>query len=213
MAKRSSGAEPGAILAVVIEFLETRGTDGWQLREVAERLRMSLSTLYKLFPSRDELIVAAVELWMAQHAFEPIVPPAPEESVFKALNAMFHTIFEPWEQHPEMLHVYIRTGEAGARGRLLAQGRAATRPPLRTLTPLDRSLAADLDMILTNVAEGALTRFSRGEIAVTDILPILERTLLRLEQAANALPAPAANGTRPQRGEVTAKRRRAARTD
>ena len=135
MAKRSAGAEPSAILAVVIEFLETRGTDGWQLREVAERLRMSLSTLYKFFPSRDELIVAAVELWMEQHAFEPIVPPAPEESVFEALNAMFHTIFEPWEQHPEMLHVYIRTGEAGARGRLLAQGRAATRPPLRRRPP------------------------------------------------------------------------------
>jgi AcrR family transcriptional regulator len=172
---------------------------------------MSLSTLYKIFPSRDELIVAAVELWMEQHAFEPIVPPASDESVFQALNAMFRTIFEPWEQHPEMLHIYIRTGETGARGRLLAQGRAATRPLFRTLTPLDRSFAVDLEMILTNVAEGALTRFSKGEIAVTDILLILERTLIRLEQAANALPAPAGSGISPQRGEVGAKRRRAAR--
>jgi AcrR family transcriptional regulator len=213
MAKRSAGAEPNTILAVVIELLETRGMDGWQLREVAERLRMSLSTLYKFFPSRDELIVAAVERWMEQHAFEPIVTPAPDKSVFEALNSMFHTIFQPWEQHPEMLHVYIRTGEAGARARLLAQGRAATRPLFRSLTPLDRSLASDLEVILTNVAEGAVARFSRGEIAVTDILLILERTLIRLEQAANTLPAPAGGSIRPQPGEVGAKRRRAARAN
>jgi AcrR family transcriptional regulator len=174
---------------------------------------MSLSTLYKIFPSRDELIVAAVELWMEQHAFEPIVPPASDESVFQALNAMFRTIFEPWEQHPEMLHIYIRTGETGARGRLLAQGRAATRPLFRTLTPLDRSFAVDLEMILTNVAEGALTRFSKGEIAVTDILLILERTLIRLEQAANAIPAADGQAIHPQRGEVGGKRRRAARAN
>ena len=54
-----------AIVAVVQELLETGGYDAVQLREVARRARVSLATIYRLFPTRDELIVISLERWMS----------------------------------------------------------------------------------------------------------------------------------------------------
>ncbi len=57
----------GTILDVVAEQLSSAGYDGLQLRNVARAARVSLSTVYKHFPSRDDLVIAAVERWMAEN--------------------------------------------------------------------------------------------------------------------------------------------------
>jgi len=48
------------ILDIVVEILETDGYDAVQLREVAKRSRTSLTTIYKRFPTRNALILAAL---------------------------------------------------------------------------------------------------------------------------------------------------------
>lgn len=55
------------LLDTVVELLESGGYDEVQLREVARRARTSLSTIYKRYPTRDELILAAIEGWMAEN--------------------------------------------------------------------------------------------------------------------------------------------------
>ena len=114
--------DPSAILDVVVKLLEEGGYDGWALRDVAEQARASLATVYKHFPSRDELIIAAVERWMDVHIYRPIKVPPKDQSVFEALAELFQTIFKPWEQHPGMLHVFLRAGSSNGRQRLRAQG-------------------------------------------------------------------------------------------
>ncbi len=186
------------ILNIVIKLLEDHGYDNWQLRDVAEQAHASLATIYKHFRSREDLVVAAVERWMEENIYRPFHQPSEGEPLFESLSRMFHTILEPWEQHPTMLNVFVRACSTKARDRLRAQGTAAIAPLSAAYErELEGEFQRDVTMILTNVVEGALTRYVNGEIAVTDILPTLERTLHRLEQAA-------------QTEQPGAKRRRAA---
>ena len=84
-------------LNVVLPLLESEGYDKIQLVDVAEKARMSLATIYKYFPSRDELLVAAVERWMDENAYQ--FPPLRDEPIFDALMRVYRKIFEPWEEH------------------------------------------------------------------------------------------------------------------
>jgi AcrR family transcriptional regulator len=99
------------IVDVVVDLLESEGYDAVQVRTVARRARISLATMYKLFGTRDELIVTALERWLDAHAYAALTMPEPGESY---------------------------------------------------------------------VVRGAIARFADGQIAVTDILPILERALFLL---------------------------------
>lgn len=175
--RRGTAKDPGRILDVVIELLETRGFDGWQLRDVADGARASLATIYGLHSSREELIVAAVEKWMAKHAYEPLSAPPPGTAPLDALIGMFHAIFEPWERHPGMLDVFVRATQTDSGTRLHAQGAFAAAPLGDVLASLDPAFAADLGLILPTIVYGALARYQHRSIAVTDILKIIETTL------------------------------------
>ena len=61
------------ILTVTIDLLETDGFDAVQLRAVAKRARVSLATIYKEFPSRDDLVISAMEQWMAAEVYGQLV--------------------------------------------------------------------------------------------------------------------------------------------
>src|SRR6516164_3797754 len=60
------------ILATVTSMLETGGTDAVELAKVARQARVSMTTIYKYFGSRDELILAAIETWMEDHVYRPV---------------------------------------------------------------------------------------------------------------------------------------------
>ncbi len=174
--------DPAVILEAVEELLKSVGFDKWQLRDVAEVARVSLATIYKHFPSRDELILATVERWMKEHAYEPIQARRPGEPLFDALIRMFRTIFEPWEKHPMMLDAFVRASSSVGGERLFAQGAASVEPMSGAFEGLNPSDVADLGEILTNVTFGAMSRYVVGAIPVTGILPAIERTLSWLRE-------------------------------
>src|SRR5207253_2608147 len=82
---------------------------------VARRARVSLSTIYKLFGTRDELIVTALERWMDANAYAGLTMPEPGDPPYETMVRVLRTVVEPWEQHPRMLEAYhrARTGPAG----------------------------------------------------------------------------------------------------
>lgn len=169
------------ILAVVQELLAADGYNGVQLRTVAARAHVSLTRIYKLFPTRDDLILVALERWMAEHSYAEVELPSPDESVRDALNRVLHCVFEPWERNPRMLEVYhhARSGPGGQR--LDEQGLAAVMPvAVHALRDLDPEYIQDLAIILTNMVLSLISRFATGTLEITGILPILERTVYRL---------------------------------
>lgn len=176
----TTGGRDDRILAIVVDILETDGYDGVQLREVARRARTSLATIYKRYATRDELILAALEAWLDEHRYSAVAPHPrePGESVYAALMGLFRSIFEPWERHPAMLIAYVRSRSAPGGDRLVRRGLDVVVPAaLAALADVDDGFIADLDVVVSNLVYGLSARFAAGEIAITDILPSLDRTV------------------------------------
>jgi AcrR family transcriptional regulator len=192
-----------AILAVVLELLESDGYDAVQLREVARRAHVSLATVYRLFPTRDDLIISAIEDWMAANCYADVGPPAPHETLYDGLMRVFRYVFEPWERAPRMLEAYHRAYTGPGRRRLDRQGMTAIEPAARAvLADADPAYAADIDLVLTNMAHAVIARFADGSLDITDILPTLERSVYRLT-ANNEPAATEARTHRTQRAQET----------
>ena len=171
------------ILDIVLELLETEGYDAVQLREVARRARTSLATIYKRYGTRDELILAALECWMAENRYAGLATQIhrADESLYDGMMRVLRTIFEPWEQHPGMLKAYFRARSAPGGQRLLRRGLDAVVPAgMEVLADVDKSLVQDLENILSSLVYGLLGRFAADEIQIIEILPTLERAVHRL---------------------------------
>jgi AcrR family transcriptional regulator len=181
VSRRSDDQVRDVTLDVVVDMLESGGYDAVRLQEVAKRARLSLAKIYKLFPSRQELIVSAMERWMAANIYTDMAMPGPDESIGETQIRVLRTLFKPWERAPHMLKAYHRavTGPGGER--LEAQGWALVEPVARaSFKDADPEQARDVETILPYVVYGLIGRFTDGHIAITDILPILERAVARL---------------------------------
>lgn len=183
-----SGTSDG-VLDVVAEILETEGYDAVQLRAVARRARVSLSTVYGNHASRDALIVAALGRWMSQHRFAGLAHfapgPAAGESALDLYLELHRVLFEPWEGHPRMLQAFHRARIGPAGRQLTEQALAAVSPVTeRLLAGLDADFRADVAAIMWNVVYALVGRFADGEIPITEIRPGIDRTIRRLFAAA-----------------------------
>jgi AcrR family transcriptional regulator len=171
------------ILLAVVELLEADGYDAVQLREVARRSHTSLATIYKRYANRDELILAALEAWTDENRYAAVhgQKREPEESLHEALMRLFRSLFEPWERHPAMLAAYFRARSGPSGQRLLRRGLDAVVPAaLNVLSGVDGEFISDMDIVIANVVYGLLGRFAAGELAITEILPTIDRAVYRL---------------------------------
>ncbi|MDT5019669.1 MAG: hypothetical protein QOI33_193 [Mycobacterium sp.] len=184
------------ILDTVVDILETQGYDAVQLREVARRSQTSLTTIYKRYSNRDELIAAAVQMWMDEHRFAKLAGQRhePDESLYAGLMRMLRTIFLPWEEHPSMLTAYFRARATPGGQQLVRHGLDMAVPAFfEVLGDIEESFIADLDTVISTLVYGLLGRFTAGEIDVTDIVPILDRAVFRLTSGCEAQRKKAAN--------------------
>lgn len=131
----AADSESDRLLDVVVDILETEGYDAVQLREVARRARTSLATIYKRYPTRDDLILGALEYWSREHRYADLPTAAPEASLYEALMHLFRTIFEPWESHPAMLAAYYRVRSSPNGQKLFRFGLDVVEPAGRRSSP------------------------------------------------------------------------------
>jgi AcrR family transcriptional regulator len=169
------------IIDVVIELLRAGGYEAVQLREVARRSNVSLRTIYHLFGNRSELIVVALEHWLAENSFAPSAEPVVDESLYDGLMRSLRQVFEPWERSPAMLMAFHRAQTGPGGERLDLQGHSSVQPITQPLfADLDPGLVADIELILANLAFAVIGRFTSGQIGITELLPTLERAVFRL---------------------------------
>jgi len=214
----AGGSATDPIVEAAIGILETDGYDAVSLREVARRARVSLGTIYKRFPTRrerdlrtrDALITAALEAWIAAHIVVDVEPPSPDESVYDGLMRMLRALFEPWARQPRMLEAYHRVTGTPQGAALHATTFSIVAPVgLRVLDGCDPTYVDDVHTILGDACDAAIARFAEGHIEAVDILPRLERTVFRLTTDNGALAEPAVPGAvSPGRSRPSADRRR-----
>lgn len=204
-AARDTRLPDARILDTVVQILETRGYDAVQLREVARRSQASLTTIYKQYSNRDGLIAAAVQMWMDEHRFAQLSSQChqPDESLYAGLMRVLRTIFLPWEEHPGMLTAYFRVRATPGGQQLVRHGLDVAVPAFfQVLGDIEESFLADLDTTISTLVYGLLGRFTAGEIAVTEILPVLDRAVFRLTSGYGAH-YPLATDMRSQAAKLT----------
>jgi TetR/AcrR family transcriptional regulator, cholesterol catabolism regulator len=174
-------ARADALIDVVIDILASEGYEAVQVRSVAKRARISLRTIYEHFASLDELIVASMERWMASNAYAEVHMPETGETPYETLARVTRTVFESWERDPDMLRAFYWASRGPGGGRLEDQGLTIVQPVFDAVfAGLDPGYVADVSTTMLLVRDAAIERFVAGEIAVTDIVPLLLRTLRRL---------------------------------
>ena len=175
-------ARQDAILVAAAELLGVHGYDGLQVADVARVARVSLRTVYQHFPSRQELVVAAMERWSAEHVY--VAPPGPraDEPLADRLVRLLRARMSSFIENPTMLDVVIRAVQLPQGDRLWQQGVAAAE--LSYFDGYDESLAADLGSALTYLTHGLLCAVARGRIAADEMLEVYERTVRLLTEDA-----------------------------
>jgi AcrR family transcriptional regulator len=170
-----------AIVAVTLELLREHGYDGLRLDAVAKRARVSLSTIYKEFPSRDELVLGAVTHWMTTRVYEPLPVPEPGAPWHESLTEIFRSIFRPLLEDPAMLTVYVRARSLPSGRRLYEQGAAFVASRVEAaFGNADPAFADGVISIVEDVIYAGLGRFATGTVGVDDFIPRLERAIALL---------------------------------
>lgn len=186
------------ILDSVVEIIEADGYDAVQLRTVAKRARVSLTTIYGLYSSRDELIVAAVAAWMAAHSYDELALYPREEPLADGLMRLIRQVFQPWEQSPRMALAFFRARATAGGHRLDRQGFEAVLPAAaHLLAGLDRDYVTDIALVMVNLCYAMVGRLVDGTADVPTILSSLDRVMHRLTsdntRLATQRPAPGAH--------------------
>ncbi len=179
MENPAPGAREDRLLDTVVELLDEDGFDAVQLREVARRARVSLSTVYKRYATRDELILAAIVRWReGNHSALGPQAREPGEPLHPAMMRVIRAIFEPWEKHPQMLLAYFRVRAAPGGEELHKRGFDPVVPVgMAVLAGVDPDFVAELKSILSSVVYGLVGRCRDGDIEIDDIMPTLDRTI------------------------------------
>ena len=167
------------LLDTVVELLGEGGYDAVQLREVARRTRMSLSTIYKRYATREELILAAIERWMGDnHAGIAEQSRSPGEPLHPAMMRVIRAIFEPWEKNPAMLLAYFRVRTVPGWEGLHMRGFDSVVPVgMAVLQDVDPAFVDEMKSILSSVVFGLVGRCIEGQIALGDIMPTIDRAV------------------------------------
>jgi AcrR family transcriptional regulator len=173
-----------AILAVAVSIIEAEGYEALQLRAVAKAAQVSNATIYKHFPSRDELLVAATARWMEDNLYRtpPEVPLA--APLDERVMAILRHLVEPWKQSPRMLEAFVHARLGPGRETLNEQALEQVEELMRSqFRDVDYDVVTDVMDVIDNVMYALLTRSVAGQFTIDEMFPIIHRAVLRLTAA------------------------------
>jgi hypothetical protein len=118
---------------------------------------------------------------MQANGFSELAPPPAGATVHEAMFGVYRHLIGPWERHPRMLEAYFRARNLPGGHRLDDLGAEALGQVTAELwRGRDRAYARDFDTIMRSVTYAAIGQCANGELDITDVLPLIERTLRRL---------------------------------
>jgi AcrR family transcriptional regulator len=101
------------ILKVAVELAERGGFDAVRQREVAAQAGVALGTLYKRFASKEELLMAALELEVEKFEHRLKVRPLKGETAVEKLASLFANALSGFVRKPNLGRATIRATTSG----------------------------------------------------------------------------------------------------
>jgi AcrR family transcriptional regulator len=171
------------LIEAALEMLETEEYEGVQVKEVADRARVSLGTLYNYFSSKERLFAEVLVHWAdnlpTNVRSRPLRagPPADRlrEAVHRALRA-----FERRPQMARLVNVLVMSTDPFA-GELLARmDRSTTDAYMLALAEMDPIVARRTVNLVNAVFSVALREWSLGRITMSELHDRLDGAITAL---------------------------------
>ena len=117
MARPQTDLDAGreALLALMVEMVEERGSSAFTMTELAGRAGMSTANLYRYFASKEALFEAVAEHWFRPKVeiMEEVVASdlAPRRKMYEFYARRFARMKSEWERDPVAYASYIELGK------------------------------------------------------------------------------------------------------
>ena len=173
------------VIEAVLHLARNEGYDAIQVRAIGEQTGISSDTIYRYFGSRDRLVSEAMAQWTDREFVKPAPTWLEGDTAAEQLLSFCRQVWTVWERNPAMLEAFVRAAQAeGDTASGLADQGVRNLVPLtaRALQDVDPSYRDDVLMIVEHVTHSAMTFVVRGQLAVDDVYPRLERLVRRLAQ-------------------------------
>ena len=104
-----------ALLALMVELIEERGSSAFTMTELAARAGMSTANLYRYFESKEALIEAVAEHWFQPKVeiMEEVVASdlTPRRKMYEFYARRFSRMKAEWERDPVAFANYVELGK------------------------------------------------------------------------------------------------------
>lgn len=177
------------ILAAARGLLEDRDYDRIQMRDVADRAEVALGTLYRYFPSKEQLFAHALLDW--SESFETAMrrtgaePASDAERMERALRRTMRA-FERNPNYFRLIGVLEVVDDEEAAAAFRAYRRRFESVMVDSIDDLDPADARVVTAMLSTYMGGLLRAWSRGELPLRAVHESIERAVrLVLGRSAN----------------------------
>ncbi|HWC46612.1 MAG TPA: TetR family transcriptional regulator [Casimicrobiaceae bacterium] len=173
------------ILDAAMELATEGGYDAVQMREVAERADVALGTLYRYFPSKVHLLVAAMgrTFLTLQESVRVDASGTPQERVYRVVAAVTRYLARHRRLSGAMIRALMSADTEAAREveevgeMLVAIIAAAHRDPQATPTPGESEHDALVAHVIGKVWLTDVVTLLSGRMTVSQVLEDLEATI------------------------------------
>lgn len=168
-----------AVLAMTDEVYDT-----FQIRSVALRANVSPSTLYRYFPSKDALLVAGLDLWLARFVSDVEGELTLMSTPLGRLRYLTVRITSELRRHPLLadafVHAYLLSTSTHWQPDMVRD--SVSRAFAHALGPAGTQRTAVSDLV-TDIWGANIPAISQGRISVDDLQERLERTVRAMKIA------------------------------
>jgi AcrR family transcriptional regulator len=102
------------IVGAAVELAEQGGFEAVRLRDVAAQANVALGTLYRRFRSKEDLLLAALEVELGEHERKLRAAPPPGDSPLARVNGFFEGYTEAFCRRPNLARALVRAIACGA---------------------------------------------------------------------------------------------------
>jgi AcrR family transcriptional regulator len=104
------------IIEAAIELAEKGGFEAVRLRDVAAHADVALGTVYRRFRSKEDLLLAALDLLVADHERQAAIEPPDGDTPLERVTIFFETITEAICGRPNLARALVRSVASGGPG-------------------------------------------------------------------------------------------------
>ncbi len=168
------------VIDAAFELGAQDGYDAVQMRDVAAMANVALATIYRYFPSKDALLIAAMTEWTVQLRERVAQSPPRGRTAAEQLTDVLHRACHAMQRQPKLSKALVRALASPDAG--VEEGSHQVQQQIAALgagilTELDDDERADVLAVLGHVWYSTLVSWANGRTDFTTVTRELERAV------------------------------------